>query len=515
MKAGRAVPQRVISLRENEVIKVQEPEASRRERLRTMAGREVGQRTGLFVVPEIVTFDDSRGEIVFERLKLTGLREVLADDGRSMELVGRAAAALAAIHGHMKLADEATGHRGGIGIGAGRVAVPLHGDFGMRNIFYLPDSDDIAIIDWANAEWTGVEGDRGLPEIDLAVFLISLFNHRLFGPGRISRRHEVARHFLATYASASPHGLNIDALKTIVAATTPAFVRLIRRLKGSLRALSYRHNFIDLSLFLRRLPRQGFTGPTNNTQVQAMEQPRSALPYIDRHKTRGHDYHESFSPEVNPYRAMVWRLEQRVLDGILRDHLTSGRIAHLDFACGTGRILGHLLGRVNSATGVDVSSSMMEVARKVAPGAELIEADLTQQDILDERSFDLITAFRFFPNAEPELRRAVFSALARHLAPRGVLVFNNHKNRNSLRRRISRLLGREIARGTMTHAEVEALVAQAGLRIVEIIPLAVLPLSATHPLLPVSVIEPVERWLGGSRSVAGLAQDVIYVCARA
>jgi hypothetical protein len=140
---------------------------------------------------------------------------------------------------------------------------------------------------------------------------------------------------------------------------------------------------------------------------------------------------------------------------------------------------------------------------------------LTQQDVLGSRQFNLITAFRFFPNAEPELRRAVFLILARHLSQTGVLIFNNHKNRNSLRRRISRLFGREVARGTMTHAEVEELVGQAGLRIVEKIPLATLPLSERHPLLPVPVAEPVERALSGIPALSGLAQHVIYVCARA
>ncbi len=262
MKAGSGVPQRVISLRENEVIKVQEPEASRRERLRTMAGREVGHQTGLFVVPEIVSFDDSRGEIVFERLRLTALRPVLSGSGRSMELVERAAVALAAIHGRKESGDGATKiQTGGMGIRAGRNSVPLHGDFGMRNIFYLPESDGLAIIDWANADWLGVDGDLGAPELDLAVFLMSLFNRRMFGPWPISRRHAVARHFLATYASASPHGLDIDALKAVVAATTPAFARLTRRRKGRLRALACRHAMIDLRFFLRRLAGQRSTGP--------------------------------------------------------------------------------------------------------------------------------------------------------------------------------------------------------------------------------------------------------------
>ncbi len=237
--------------------------------------------------------------------------------------------------------------------------------------------------------------------------------------------------------------------------------------------------------------------------------------YTSSHKGRGRDYHETFASEVNPYRAMHWRLEQRALDKILRDHLGSAQVAYLDFACGTGRILGHLARQVATATGVDVSPSMMEVAREGAPGAELIEADLTQRDVLGERRFNLITAFRFFPNAEPELRLAVLRALARHLATPGVLVFNNHKNRNSLPRRISRLLGRETPGLTMTHREVEALVSSAGLQILQVVPLACLPFSENHPLLPVSILEPLERQISGLRPLAGIAQDVLYVCGTA
>jgi SAM-dependent methyltransferase len=245
-----------------------------------------------------------------------------------------------------------------------------------------------------------------------------------------------------------------------------------------------------------------------------MECSRSSMGYTESHKGKGRDYHESFAPEVKPHRAMIWRLEQRALDGILRDHLVAGEVTHLDFACGTGRILAHFLGRVASTTGVDVSSTMMEVAREVAPGAELIEADLTQRDVLGERYFDLITAFRFFPNAEPDLRRAALRVLVRHLAPHGVLVFNNHKNRNSLPRRISRFLGRRVAEPTMSDGEVQTLVAEAGLRIVEVIPLAILPFSENHLLLPVALLEVVERPISGWSPLSGIAQDVIYVCAK-
>jgi hypothetical protein len=253
VKAEFPAPPRAISIRGDSVVKIQEPGTSRRERLRTLAGREVARQTGLFVVPEIVSFDDSRGEIVFERLQLTGIRQVLSDSRRNMDLAGRTAEVLAAIHRQMEPSDGARStDPAGPPMARRREPVPLHGDYGMRNIFCIPGSDDIAVIDWANADWIGCEADLGAPEIDVAVFLMSLFNRRVFGPWPIPRRHEVARHFLTTYASASPRGLDIDTLKAIVAATRGAFWRRNRRRKGTLRALAYSHSMIDLEYFLRR-----------------------------------------------------------------------------------------------------------------------------------------------------------------------------------------------------------------------------------------------------------------------
>jgi hypothetical protein len=218
----------------------------------------VGEQTGLFVVPEIVAFDDARGEIAFERLPLTGLHQVLSDPDRSVEVAGRAAGVLAAIHGLMQWSEtDARIYPGGMGISPQRERVPLHGDFGLTNVLHLPASDQIAVIDWSNAEWTGVDADLGSPEIDVAVFLVSLFHRRLFDRWPVAGRHEVARHFLDTYAAASPHGVDIAGLRAFVNTITPAFVYMTRRLKGNLRALAFRHGMVDLACFLRGASREG------------------------------------------------------------------------------------------------------------------------------------------------------------------------------------------------------------------------------------------------------------------
>jgi len=246
-KTGRAV-----SVRDKTVVKVQEPAASRKERLRTLAGKRVGEQTGLFVVPDIVSFNDAEGEIVFERLPLIPFREALSRTDQSFDLIRRAAMSLAGVHGRMASAEVSDTK-----LESKPNSVPLHGDFGMHNVCYLPASDEIALIDWANAGWTGVESDVGEPEIDVAVFLVSLFHRRPLGPWPVSQRHELARHFLEVYASTAG-GLSLQRLRSIVAAIAPGHARMTRRLKGRLRALSYYHSFIDLYFFLGRLRAEAY-----------------------------------------------------------------------------------------------------------------------------------------------------------------------------------------------------------------------------------------------------------------
>jgi tRNA A-37 threonylcarbamoyl transferase component Bud32 len=243
--------QRLIRIHTDVVVKVQDPAGSRKERLRTLAGREIGHRTGLFVVPAIRSFNDDRGEITFERLEMSPLQEELSRGERSFELVSRAARALTAIHLNLDVPEPTAAAPG---------TVALHGDFALRNIFYMAATDQIAVIDWSLADWIGFGAEVGPPEIDVAIFLTSLFHRRVFAPWPVARRHELARHFVSSYAATSPVGIDPVTLRKIVASGTPALNRLLRHRKGSLKALIYRHSMIDLDLFLRRLSDDRFPG---------------------------------------------------------------------------------------------------------------------------------------------------------------------------------------------------------------------------------------------------------------
>lgn len=224
---------------------------------------------------------------------------------------------------------------------------------------------------------------------------------------------------------------------------------------------------------------------------------------------KGDSYHATFS--LNPYRHMVWKLEQGLLDRIIDSHYGGKDILHLDFACGTGRVLNYLADRAKVSVGVDVSRTMLDVARRTGSGAELIEADLTAKDVLGERQFNLITAFRFFPNAQPELRTQVIRILRAHLARDGFLVFNNHKNVQSTRNRIGRLLGRKRGHG-MSTAEVEKLLSENGLEIVKAHHLCVFPASTARPILPISVLSRLEGALSRIDWLHNFGENILYVC---
>jgi SAM-dependent methyltransferase len=220
-------------------------------------------------------------------------------------------------------------------------------------------------------------------------------------------------------------------------------------------------------------------------------------------------YHRRFY--ANPYRAMMWEFERSFLDEIVADKFGGQPIRHLDFACGTGRILQHLEDVSSSATGVDVSEAMLSIARELVPGAELLTADITQSDLLSGRQFDLITAFRFFPNAQPELREAAIGALAKHLAPSAVLVFNNHKNRHSVLYALTRIMrmGRQ---RDMSHQDVVRLVSGAGLSITRTFHVGLVPAAEKVRPLPTFLLRQIERALANFRVLRWLSSNTIYVC---
>jgi SAM-dependent methyltransferase len=108
------------------------------------------------------------------------------------------------------------------------------------------------------------------------------------------------------------------------------------------------------------------------------------------------------------------------LERLIEERVPDARTL-LDVACGTGLHLAELRGRYD-VEGADLDPALLAIARERLPGVPLHEADMTTIDL--GREFDVVTClFSSIAYTVTEERlRAATAALARHVAPGGLLV---------------------------------------------------------------------------------------------
>ena len=121
----------------------------------------------------------------------------------------------------------------------------------------------------------------------------------------------------------------------------------------------------------------------------------------------------------------------------------------LDAGCGTGRVAIELARRGVDVVGVDLDPSMLEEARRKAPGVPWTEGDLVDVDL--GRTFDVVLmAGNVMIFVKPGTEGAVVANLARHLAPGGALV-----------------AGFQLEAGRLSLEDYDRFAAAAGLRLAE------------------------------------------------
>ncbi len=236
--------------------------------------------------------------------------------------------------------------------------------------------------------------------------------------------------------------------------------------------------------------------------------------YRESHKysAKGGEYEAYY--QTQPWERFLWARERDIIIQILEKYFTGRDIHLLDFACGTGRITSFLEDRVTTATGVDVSASMLAIAREKLKKTEIVEADITVDSVFEGRKFNLITAFRFFVNAEPSLRSAAMKALARLLSEDGFFIFNNHQSCGSpwikLLHKHHQMKNSQGIFNVMTIDEMKRLVEGVGMKLVELY-----PAGFFHPPkieLPMTITGAIEKLCCKFKSLARFSESPIAVC---
>jgi SAM-dependent methyltransferase len=234
--------------------------------------------------------------------------------------------------------------------------------------------------------------------------------------------------------------------------------------------------------------------------------------FTESHKMEGKGAGYDGRYSNNPWRKFLWSQEQRALKNFIDTCLKGREIHLLDFACGTGRICEFFEPYVKTSVGVDVSPSMLEMARQKLKRTEIIEADITKDTaVLKGRKFNLITAFRFFLNAEPELRDAAMKALVPLLTEDGYFVFNNQRNRTSPLVRFKYLRGHN-KRNFMPMHEMHELAHKFGLEIVRVYPIGFLSLPKLK--LPILCNTAVDNIAKRFKLIEDYSESPIAICRR-
>lgn len=198
----------------------------------------------------------------------------------------------------------------------------------------------------------------------------------------------------------------------------------------------------------------------------------------------------------NGYYKDQWMyIEKSILQEIFQQLREKGFNSCLDFACGTGRITELETQYFDTCYGVDVSESMLDQAKQKAGKSVYIKQDLTRE--LLNRKFSVVTAFRFFLNAEHKLREEALEAIFNSLEDDGRLVVNIHTSSSSIlgyAYRLRNWLSKSKKANTLSQAEFVNYLTNAGFRVEKIYMYSYLPrIGWFYPKAYAFLMRPIEK----------------------
>jgi len=118
----------------------------------------------------------------------------------------------------------------------------------------------------------------------------------------------------------------------------------------------------------------------------------------------------------------------RRLNALLGELADGSRV--LDVGCGNGLPGLAAIAERHAATGIDVSASQTQAARRNVPAATVLHGDIAARDFPAE-SFDAVVAFYVLEHLPREEHGPLFARFARWLRPGGHLLFTLERGEDS------------------------------------------------------------------------------------
>jgi SAM-dependent methyltransferase len=243
------------------------------------------------------------------------------------------------------------------------------------------------------------------------------------------------------------------------------------------------------------------------------------------------DYRNQFKQNVRAYEKttqsrhirMIYQLEKSVLERIFSEIGSTDKTA-MDFACGSGRWTQFIEKCFKKTTGVDISEQMVQLARPKCSEADFIVTDITSNEVdgkLEGRQFDVITAFRFYKNAQHQLRQEVTSKLPKYLKPGGLFIFDLHLNSYSIMGimaslirtlRLHRVLGTgNLTVRTISMRTIRKLFENTPFEIIDYYGMGILPGRTNYTILPYKQLCTLEKFFTNRKLLRNYAYNILVI----
>lgn len=133
-------------------------------------------------------------------------------------------------------------------------------------------------------------------------------------------------------------------------------------------------------------------------------------------------------------------LDRALLNRFAEEVRGAGRV--YDLGCGPGHIARYLSDHGLSVAGIDLSSQMIEAARRLNPGIEFRQGNIASLPVEDESLAGMVAFYSLIHFQEAQLF-SVFQELFRVLQPKGLLFLSFHEGQEV--RHLEDFLGKSVS----------------------------------------------------------------------